>query len=670
MARSRLVSGRSKLRTNRFRHGQSPVVRFVGLGVTRPGSDASPCEMIAKPLLDLFFVVAPDKVSDLLAGAAVVASGDAAIGAGTPVANDLATILLRRGLSEDEEQSRRVVGNQRLREDRTLDQYAPEPTTIASESSLKECAVGEPRLWSSTHSHAGQEAMNESRTLAVSIPTLDDYLHNSEDFSSALPRLAAAIACIDGPITLAELSALSDMALGVGGSTVFSSVLMDALEREVPFKRALDALRKAAESLDPRTRESGWQALKPIVALQHHQALAIARKCCEALGLEASASRLAGLPEESSRGFITSVIDQAKRITGRDDIQIAAEELASATGDPVFRSRIDAYKREEIDAAVMRIDVGNAMGEVRSMLLELERQAAVAKAAEASSTSLIQTATKLRDQVEQRLAVVEERLRFERQTLEEDIDDAVYDAGESIELSISDRLRTDKWSDSSVWESIAKQTFGKEMERRIDRIVRRRVESLRLLKEDLRIFQNEVRLTHASLGRSEHHAMLAQLMPTLRFRTSVLTTVDSAASYTLAGGAVSTAAVGTAVYFLGAATVLPVIAPAVPFIGGAAVIAGLFKWLTDSEKWKVGEIRDKRRAFEGELRKRLRAAEVSYNAQLDELAVAFVQTADQMLRPVMLEAAAANRVVGMQQRLTGRVLARCRTSLQKIGAMS
>lgn len=197
---------------------------------------------------------------------------------------------------------------------------------------------------------------------------------------------------------------------------------------------------------------------------------------------------------------------------------------------------------------------------------------------------------------------------------------------------------------------MGRQQFGLEMERRLDRIVRRKEQSLHLLQEDLRLFQQAMRLNQSSVFQRQHHSTLARLMPRLRVGTRIVNSVDTAANVTLMSGAVVAAGTGTAAYLIGAAVVLPVVAPAAPFVGGAVLLAGAFKWFTDGGKRKRTEIRDKRAAFEAELRKQLQAAELSFNAQLDLVAQGFHDSALQLLTPLLLEAEAAGRVPGMKWR--------------------
>ena len=101
--------------------------------------------------------------------------------------------------------------------------------------------------------------------------------------------------------------------------------------------------------------------------------------------------------------------------------------------------------------------------------------------------------------------------------------------------------------------------------------------------------------------------------------------------------------------------VLPLVAPAAPYIGGAMVAAGLFKWLTDADKRRLAEIRDKRQAIEGLLRSRLLEAFASFSGQLDQLQADFAQAERALLQPVLLNAQAASRLPGLQQALAERV---------------
>ena len=179
---------------------------------------------------------------------------------------------------------------------------------------------------------------------------------------------------------------------------------------------------------------------------------------------------------------------------------------------------------------------------------------------------------------------------------------------------------------------------------------------LRLIKEDLRLFQEEMRIARISILKQQHHTRFRHLMPALRLQTKVINAVDSAANVTLGTGGVAIASAGAAAYFLGAAVVLPAIGPAIPFVAVPMVLAAVFKWFTDSEGRKDGEIEHKREAFENVLRQQLLLAQTSFNAQLEAVALDFQQSAVQMIQPIMLEAEAADRLAGLQVRMAKRLI--------------
>ena len=221
---------------------------------------------------------------------------------------------------------------------------------------------------------------------------------------------------------------------------------------------------------------------------------------------------------------------------------------------------------------------------------------------------------------------------------------------------------------SKVWEGIGRSTFGKELERRVDRIVRRRESQLGLMKEDLRMFQQDLRISQSQILIRQHHTQFAKLMPRLRIGTRVMNSLEAAADTTLAGGAIATVGTASAAYALGTAVVFPVIAPVIPYVGVAIAVAGIFKWLTDSEGRKDSEIREKREAFEKELRKQLEAARESYFSQLDNLAQEYLASANAFITPTMLEAEAANKLKGLQVKVATKVLGEARKSIADLNA--
>jgi hypothetical protein len=223
-----------------------------------------------------------------------------------------------------------------------------------------------------------------------------------------------------------------------------------------------------------------------------------------------------------------------------------------------------------------------------------------------------------------------------------------------------DRLKTDDWTLKKVWDSMGRSTFAKELERRVDRIARRHERQLQLMKEDLRLFQQEYRLVQAQVLARTHHTKLSSLMPGLRAGTRILNATEDIANVTLASGVLAGIGTGAAIYALGAAVVLPVIAPIAPFAGAAVVVAGAFKWMMDKPARKGEEVRDKRLALEQALRERLSEMRTSYFAQLDQTGQEFLATARVLARPVLLEAQARRELVAIERRVGESVLRRHR----------
>ena len=152
-------------------------------------------------------------------------------------------------------------------------------------------------------------------------------------------------------------------------------------------------------------------------------------------------------------------------------------------------------------------------------------------------------------------------------------------------------------------------------------------------------------------------------MPSLRIGTRVLNVVESAARTTLTAGAVAGVGTGAVIYFLGAAAVLPVVAPAVPPVAAAMVVAGLIKKLMEGNARLAREIAHKRKSLEDELRKQLLSMQQSYFRQLDETQQAFEKTAVAVMKPLLLEAYAQAGLQQVQARLVADAVRNARALL-------
>jgi len=501
---------------------------------------------------------------------------------------------------------------------------------------------------------------------AVSVRTLDEHLSSDHSFGSAYARAVGALATTDGAVTLAQFAALTELAGDGKASALFTALVLNAIESGVDIDWALNGLAKS--QADQPTRDSAFSMALPLLALQGAHARALAQRLAKALNVRLASNLIERLPDDEQRGLLAHLGEQARKLVKGRTLADSVADFGRAMGQPELVDSARQFQSGQIDRAQLQQLVRGATDAIARDISHYQEQARVLLPCEVSTASLANAAQELKQQVQQRLTLIDARIAYERGLLVQEIDDAVHDAGNAIELAITERLSTDQWTDSEVWSSIGRHQFGQEMERRLDRVIRRKEEALHLLQEELKLFQAAMRLGEASVFQRQHRATLTKLMPRLRVGTRLANKAETAANMTLMGSAMAAAGTGTAAYLFGAAVVLPAVAPVAPFVGGAVLLAGAFKWFSDSGKRKRSEIRDKRAAFEEELRKQLRAAELSFNAQLDQVAAGFHASAQQQLAPIMLEAEAAGRVQGMRQRIAERVIAQARHAIAQLDA--
>lgn len=497
-------------------------------------------------------------------------------------------------------------------------------------------------------------------------PDLDRHLSEDTGFQTAFLRCLAAIATADGTVSLSEYGALNQIAGQIEQSAFAAHALLWFLEHPSDLSAALSVLGRASTGVDRGTTRAAFKAAQPLLMLQGEDSRKITQRFAKALGVKVTESDLAQFPTGAAPTLWKDVVRRSTRLLKGGTLLPVAQECLKVTGEPEVTRMIGAYLDGEIAQPALYARVTGANADIARQLAEFEQQLSASGVIEQTAQAYVTTADELFQQVQQRLSTVEARLQFEKTSFDEDVEDAIHDAGNAIELEIADRLKTDNWKLTKVWESIGRTNFGKELERRVDRIATRRNQQLRFMKEDLRLFQADLKIVHASILERQNHTQFARLMPHLRIGTRIANSVDDAASFTLGAGALSLAGAGTAAYLLGTAVVLPVIAPIAPFVGGTVVIAAVVKWLTDAGERKDNEIQHKRKAFEKALRKQLAIARSSYFDQLDIVGEEFRKTADAFLKPALLEAEAARRLSGLQAKIARRVLGEARQSVSRL----
>lgn len=337
-------------------------------------------------------------------------------------------------------------------------------------------------------------------------------------------------------------------------------------------------------------------------------------------------------------------------LKGRKYAQLA-DLCVRATGDLTLANAVLEFESGTLEKTELVQRMTSACKSISQDITDLNQRVVDLEGTNDISSAFLESAYALQKQVSQRLTIADARLAFERETFNEDIEEFVHDAGNAFERDVVERLSTDKWKRAIVWESIAKSTFGKELERRLNRIIVRREESLRLIQEDLQLFQDEMALTRSTIWKRLHHTQLAGAAPALRWSTRIKNGAESAANTTLKWGGLTVVGTGAAAYFLGAAAVIPVVAPAAPIIGGALLVAGVVKWMMNPEERKTSEIGHQREAFEKAFRVQLEMARQELFKRLDAVSQQFHDAAHRMVQPVILEAQAADRLTALHLKL-------------------
>jgi hypothetical protein len=297
----------------------------------------------------------------------------------------------------------------------------------------------------------------------------------------------------------------------------------------------------------------------------------------------------------------------------------------------------------------------------------IETAARTAHSTEGMRDALLKAARQLQVQIEQRLQLIRARIDLEKREFDESLEDLIHDAGNAFEVEALGLFRDADERKPGTWKQLARSSFGRELERRITRAERLYAQRLSLLQQEVSIFASDYGYAVTQLLASMHHARLAPVMPGLRMGTRVLNALEGAAELTLKGGAVAGVGTGAALYFLGAAAVLPVVAPAAPVVAGAMLVAGLVKWVMDTEARLGREIAHKRESFEDELRQHLQAMRTSFFGQLDQTQRSFEDTATAVMTPLLLEAYAQAGLQQVQNRLTLDAVRTARALLAKRG---
>ena len=495
--------------------------------------------------------------------------------------------------------------------------------------------------------------------LVLERPELERSVRDEPGFRLDLLRWLIAVASADGQVNLAEYQVIHELA-EQGGSALDLVTALRMVEQPGSADAALAGLRSAAAGLDEETRRQVMAQALPLLRLQGSEALPLATRLAAALDLPLTPEVRAACADVAATPSLQTALSSPLRTLQGRGLRTAAVDAFRLTGDARLTAAIDRYSAGQATLQDLQDGIATALQQVDGHCQAFEQGLRERPADDPGLQAAIDSAEQLFHHIGQRLAIVQARIEADKAQFDEEFDEVIHDAGNAVELQMLDRLKTDDWTVKKVWDSMGRSTFAKELERRVDRIARRHERQLHLMKEDLRLFQQEYRLVQAQVIERTHHSRLKSLMPGLRAGTRVLNATEDLATATLASGVVAGIGTGAAIYALGTAVVLPVIAPIAPIAGGALLVAGAIKWMMDKPGRMGEEVRDKRQAFEDALRERLSQMRDSYFGQLDQAGQEFLASARVLARPVLLEAQARRELIALERRVGEAVLRRNR----------
>ncbi|MBB3222852.1 hypothetical protein [Pseudoduganella umbonata] len=483
---------------------------------------------------------------------------------------------------------------------------------------------------------------------------LGHYVANDATFPTAYLRAVAAIASSDGILNVADFNALNDVAALMNDSALARVVLLECVEHPLNWKTAFDDLHAASAGIDQATAAEAFEAARALLSIQGTRSREMAASFAEALRYQVRPGELEAFPANEQSLWSKVSLGSVRMLKGRKYADLA-DLCVRATGDVALAGAVLECEQGTLDKAELSRRMTAACARVSQEISAFNDRIADFESSSDTAAAFLASAHGLQKQVGQRLAVADARIALERETFDEDLEESIHDAGNAFEREVVDRLNTDQWKRAATWESIAKSTFGKELERRVNRVISRRERSLQLLHEDLRLFQEEMALSRSTILKRLHHTELAGAAPALRWGTRLRNGAEDATNMTLKVGGAAAIGTGAAAYFLGAAAVMPVIAPVAPIVGGALLVAGVFKWMMNPAERKLDEVGHQREMFEKAFREQLEAARRELGAQLDATSQQFHQAAERMVQPVILEAQAADRLATLHLKMARRL---------------
>jgi len=505
-------------------------------------------------------------------------------------------------------------------------------------------------------------------TILAESYSLDQHIKNDQSFLTAYLRALCSIASSEGFTSLAEYSIINDIVDQVDETALASVVLLDALDNPRPLPTSLQQLKTASKGKEVTNelRKLTFDRASPLLLLHGYKSQDLAKKLASALDYKVSQDELDKIfLREQNKPWLEIIKRISTRLIKGNRFSNLAELSFKVTRDVSVSKFVFQYEDGLVTLNQLNDYLLDKFAKINNQIQSYENELNVTEFGAMATNLHLKTAQTLKDQIEKKLAVLEARLDFERTSFNEKIDYDVDDAGNVFEVHINERLATDQWKNPAVWESI-KNSMAKELESRLRRICEHQEKSLQLLKDDLRLFQDEMSFTRVSILNKQHHKKHVPSLRGMRFITRAANAANKAANVTLTLTGLAAAGTGASAYFLGTAVLLPAIGPVLPIIAMPVAVAALIKFFSNAERGKRLEVLHTRKEFENIFREQLKSAQVSFNNQLDALEKDFRQTAQNIIQPIMLEAEAADSVAGLQIKMIKRLIEESKNKLSQI----
>jgi len=501
---------------------------------------------------------------------------------------------------------------------------------------------------------------------AIKIKSIDEYISKDESLVWAFSRVMAAIALDNKGASPAELDILMEFARQSISPVLVGVLIFSTIEAEPTLASTLKELKRRSTDLLPEQRDAAFRSALPLIELQGSRANDLKERLASALGDPELAHRRS---ESVNWGILDGISDDMSRIFRARDFADEVLYAAEAMGDLYL---VESYRRYRKNGDV---DLTEAVNKVSACLDTVAAYLEEKRLEPLEAENFRLHSTKFIEQINQRINLLLKRLSTSKTHLIAEVEEIIKDVGDAAETGMQDRLMTDDWKKSQVWESIGRTQFGLLAERKINRVINRLNDDIRLYEEELRIFQSEATIAVAAIIRNEHYSRFDGLEKPLRILTIVEETAHDIAEKTLWVSALGLAGVGAAAVALGPVTVISALTalagPTAIKVGAFIVGTGLFKWFSSPEsRRKYAEIKSKRGRVEELVRDRLAIACDEYEKQLDLILETFTSTAIEVTTPVSLEVEALKRLPILKRRVLEKSIARSRDSLERLTSRS